>query len=143
MTYFASFLGTIDKDNTEKTELIFRCNICERTLNIEKLVRLVLDTDADAGTNILKALVIDGKAAEIIKSLPKFCDEKMTIPEGNPDEQRAVSNRETKNAVKYFIRLCRAAVQGYGHAASEPHDDFVVREGENGSKDQSHAESRK
>lgn len=76
-------------------------------MSSEDLLKLGLDPGSDAGTKWLHTLVIYGTAAEIMKSLPKFDDEVVTIEEGKPIQKRILPNRETKNAVKYFIRLCR------------------------------------
>lgn len=110
------------------------------------MVKLRLNADPYAGTKRFKAFVIYGRATGIIKSLQKFSDEKMIIPEGKPGEQRVVANRETENAMKYFIRFCSGTVQGCGSAPSEQHGDFVVRDGEmvvRPNAVQKHASSRK
>lgn len=75
------------------------------------MTKLRLEHASDAGTKPSKALVILGKAAGIMKSLPKLRYETMTIPEENTGDKIVFSNRKANNVVEYFIRLCRGAVQ--------------------------------
>lgn len=126
---FRRFLATIDTESTEATELMFGCTECERTLTSGELVKLGLDPVCHAGSKRLKCLVIDGTAAGILKKLPKFSDHTITISEGKASRQRLVSNRETKNAITFFIRLCRSSLQAYGRAPAEAHENFLVRDG--------------
>lgn len=73
---------TIDTDRSEATDLLFNCKQCERTLSARELVDIGLNPEKDRGTKRFKELEIDRTAAGIIKTLPKFSDETMTILEG-------------------------------------------------------------
>lgn len=125
---FRNFLAKIDINKSESTDLHFSCKQCERALGDREAVDIGLDLVSDAGTWRLKTLVIDRNAAGILKPRPTLSDEATTLADGKPDTEHVISNHETKNAVKYFIRLYRVDLKLYGCAPSERHDNFFMRD---------------
>ena len=110
---FRAFVSKVDLTSPAFTQKLFSCPKCEQPLTeADKLQLGITDEGLSSSLTRLKAVVIDGTAAGILKKLPDYKRNQRTLPSIRVSLRKSLlSGKVRKCALREFCRLARSAAR--------------------------------
>lgn len=113
---------------------LYSCTVCEENVLESDLKQLGISAEQAHGKKRLKGVVVDAKVVALLKYCKTPSDSHDVLKAVGGIPTRVIFNRDTQNAMRYFVKLVRACIAnkkngGHGETSDIRSENYIFRGG--------------